>query len=176
MTDSIFMRSYLLIPVEEDAEVLKRSPSVIRSQSLQSDIASSGSSRSTEPITDPITDPDEENRRDVENFLSKVDSSIATTKRNWAETRKNSDFLNGHSTVDETPDTPSTDAGRLTYEGAYQSLNRSVMSNAQHPDKRRIRNSLHRLEHQQDELFELWVGLVAMLTRFGRGYNRLKNE
>lgn len=143
-TDSIFMRAYLLIPVDEESEVLKRSPVVVvRSHSLASDVASSGSSRST---TEPITDPDEENRRDIENFLSKVDSSIASSKRNLEETRKHSDFI--------APGEPDTTDGtsRISYEGAYQSLNRA---NTQHPDKRRIRSSLHRLEKQHDELYEL---------------------
>lgn len=157
-TDSIFMRAYLLIPTE-DEDMIKRSPThVVRSQSLQSDMASSGSSRST---TEPIVDTDEENRRDIENFLSKVDSCIASTKRNLEETRKHSNFTDSSAAQpDEYDDVnncssssgSNNNGSRITYEGAYQSLNRATQH---HPDRRRIRNSLHRLEQEQDELFEL---------------------
>jgi len=141
-TDSIFMRAYLLIPVPEEGDVVVKA-TVARSQSLQSDITSSGSSRSADPI-----DPDEENRRDIENFLSRMDNSIATTKKSVEEKRKHSDFLAATDQYE-----PEVDEGaRVTYEGAYQSLNRA---STHHPDRRRIRSSLDRLEKQQDELFEL---------------------
>lgn len=171
MTDSIFIRQSLLIPVE--AESLDTGATAVnnnihtkaaRSHSL--DIQPEPSTSSSASITSSMTSSrsiepieDEDSRRDMDDFLSKVDSSIALTKKCVEKTRKQSDFLadnhdydiscNGSSSSLSTSDNKYEQ--KITYEGAYQSLNR-VSSN---PDQRHIRNSLNRLQKQQEELFEL---------------------
>ena len=171
MTDSIFIRQSLLIPVEAETldslgtnTVTTTTTKATRSHSLdiqpEASTSSSGSitssmtsSRSIEPI-----DPDEDSRRDVEDFLSKVDSAIALTKKSLEKTRKHSDFLaDNHELYDDSCNNSSSSSSdhkhdqRITYEGAYQSLNRG----SSNPDRRHIRNSINRLQKQQEELFEL---------------------
>lgn len=198
-TDTIFLRQYLMIPVPLDSPV--NSSDVRRSHSLDvqcfdtplfvSNDTSTGSStltasssmtscKSSEPsVMEP--DPDE----DIENFLSKVDSSIAVTKKSVEKTRKQSDILSKiHETSDYDDDNNSsgmydgncnsngttsggggtTYAGtrrKFSYEGAYQNLASTTVTDDHSSGSRRsssrrhIKNSFHRLEKQQDELFEL---------------------
>uniref|UniRef100_A0A336MCB5 CSON015077 protein n=1 Tax=Culicoides sonorensis TaxID=179676 RepID=A0A336MCB5_CULSO len=199
-TDTIFLRQYLMIPVPIDSPVNSGSADVRRAHSLDvqyielpfpSNDTSTGSStvtasssmtscRSSEP-SQIEPDPDE----DIENFLSKVDSSIASTKKIVEQTRKQSDIL---AKIQETSDDVdgnlsynngnescngssrgTTFAGtrrKCSYEGAYQNFSNSVVtddinssrsnSNSRRSNSRRhIKNSFHRLEQQQDELFEL---------------------
>lgn len=160
-TDTIFIRQYLLIPVEaESLDAIGGHTRATRSQSLdiqpEASTSSSGSitssmtsSRSIEPI-----DPDEDGRRDIEDFLSKVDSAIALTKKSVEQTRKHSDFLVDNHENDDTSCSSSnsgTYTQKITYEGAYQSLNRASSNS----DRRHLRNSFNRLQKQQEELFEL---------------------
>lgn len=165
MTDSIFIRQSLLIPVE--AESLDNLGTTNhtksnRSQSLdiQPEASTSSSGSITSSVTssrsiEPISDADEDSRRDAEDFLSKIDTAVALTKKSVEKTRKQSDFLaDNHDGYDDSCNGSSCSEKyeqKITYEGAYQSLNR-VNSN---PDRRYVRNSLNRLQKQQEELFEL---------------------
>lgn len=201
-TDTIFLRQYLMIPVPLDSPVNSgggSSSDVRRSHSLDvqyydsplfpSNDTSTGSStitasssmtscKSSEQSV-PEPDPDE----DIENFLSKVDSSIAVTKKSVEQTRKQSDIL---AKIHETTDceqreddnstcfnNPSYDGNcntngaaggggttyagtRRKYEGAYQNLTEDhSVGSRRNSSRRHIKNSIHRLEKQQDELFEL---------------------
>lgn len=138
--------------------------------------SSSMASCKSEPL-DP--DPDE----DIENFLSKVDSAIAVTKKSVEQTRKQSDILAkiqegsdyeqsddyttssfsnpGYDGNCNTNGTSSSGGGttyagtrrKVAYEGAYQSLDGDTTRRSN--SRRHIKNSMHRLEKQQDDLFEL---------------------
>ncbi|XP_063705108.1 lysM and putative peptidoglycan-binding domain-containing protein 2 [Culicoides brevitarsis] len=193
-TDTIFLRQYLMIPVPLDSPV--NSSDARRSQSLDvsyydppsllpSNDVSTGStstitaSSSMTSCSGGILDPDPD--EDIENFLSKVDSAIAVTKKSVEQTRKQSDILakiHEHE-YPEHPDeyttsfsNPSYDGNcntngttssgggttyagtrrKISYEGAYQSLDGETRrSNS----RRHIKSSMHRLEKQQDDLFEL---------------------
>lgn len=182
-TDSIFIRQYLMIPVPIDSPVnskghndVRRSHSLdVQPNEYQSTIpnetststgstlttsSSMTSSKSSEPI-----DPDEENRRDMEDFLSKVDSAIALTKKSVEQTRKHSDFLtefdtNHHNNGNDNGSTYSGTIRKLSYDGAYQNFSsgssHDEQSNRRHNRSgKHIKSSLHRLEKQQEELFEL---------------------
>lgn len=169
MTDSIFIRQSLLIPVEAEsldtvATITNNNIHTKAARSHSLDIQPEASTSSSGSITSSMTSSrsiepieDEDSRRDVEDFLSKLDSSIALTKKSVEKTRKQSDFLaDNHHDYDSSCNGSSSSNSekyeqRITYEGAYQSLNR-VSSN---PDQRHIRNSLNRLQKQQEELFEL---------------------
>lgn len=187
-----------MIPVPLDSPVNSGSSDVRRSHSLDvqyyeppvfpSNDTSTGSStitasssmtscRSSEPSVEP--DPDE----DIENFLSKVDSSIAVTKKIAEQTRKQSDIL---AKIQETSDyednssynNPSYDGNcksngsggttyagtrrKCSYDGAYQNLASATTvtddisgGSRRNSSRRLIKKSIHRLERQQDELFEL---------------------
>lgn len=162
-TDNIFIRQYLLIPVEAESLDAIGGHNQKTTRSHSCDIQPEASTSSSGSITSSITssrsiepiDADEDSRRDVEDFLSKMDSAIALTKKSVEKTRKQSDFLADNHEYDSSFNDSSSSSERheqkITYEGAYQSLNR-VSSN---PDRRHIRNSLHRLQKQQEEMFEL---------------------
>lgn len=143
--------------------------------------SSMASCKSSEPsVLEP--DPDE----DIENFLSKVDSSIAVTKKSVEQTRKQSDILakineaadydddnsrynslgfdgncNSNGTTSSGGTTYAGTRRKISYEGAYQNLASTTgtddhASGSRRSNSRRhIKNSFHRLEQQQDELFEL---------------------
>lgn len=143
--------------------------------------SSMASCKSSEPSVEP--DPDE----DIENFLSKVDSSIAVTKKSVEQTRKQSDILakineaadydddnsrynslgfdgncNSNGTTSSGGTTYAGTRRKISYEGAYQNLASTTgtddhASGSRRSNSRRHikKNSFHRLEQQQDELFEL---------------------
>lgn len=201
-TDTIFLRQYLMIPVPLDSPVNSGTSSdVRRSHSLDvqyiemppppplmrhdtstgsSTITASSSMTSCKSSEVSSVDPDPD--EDIENFLSKVDSSIAVTKKIVEQTRKQSDILSKiHEASDCDDNAPSNfnnttsfdgnfnscnngvGAGtyggtrrKVSYEGAYQNLSSGDdCSSSRRSSRRHIRNSMHRLEKQQDELFEL---------------------
>lgn len=99
-TDTIFLRPFLMIPVEKDSPYYPKDPSAIirpNALSVRSAVTSSSSACST-PI-DPVgiseesaISPEEESRKNMEEFLGKIDSSIATTRKYIAESQRNSEF------------------------------------------------------------------------------------
>uniref|UniRef100_U5ERF8 Putative cell wall macromolecule catabolic process n=1 Tax=Corethrella appendiculata TaxID=1370023 RepID=U5ERF8_9DIPT len=117
ITDSIFLRQYLMIPVEPDSPYY---PKDVQQQSVRphsmpppqraasiagypnfnnmhSDNNNSKSMNSVltppPPSSDGMISPEEENRKNMEDFLGKIDSSIANSKKYIAESQKNSEFM-----------------------------------------------------------------------------------
>ncbi|KXJ72027.1 hypothetical protein RP20_CCG019113 [Aedes albopictus] len=104
-TDTIFLRPFLMIPVDKDSPYYPKDPSaIIRPSSLSVRSATiagcppSSSSACSTPM-DPVgiseenaISPEEESRKNMEEFLGKIDSSIATTRKYIAESQRNSEF------------------------------------------------------------------------------------
>lgn len=119
-TDSIFLRPFLMIPVPKDSPFYPKDPeAIIRPNTLAARAATSvvpgGASGSSNSIINnnnnnnnsissedngyPLHDelqlvsPEEESRKNLEEFLGKIDSSIASTRKCIAEVQRNSDFV-----------------------------------------------------------------------------------
>lgn len=107
-TDTIFLRPFLMIPVDKDSPYYPKDPSaIIRPSSLSVRSATiagcpAGSSACSTPIDPGISEesaisPEEESRKNMEEFLGKIDSSIATTRKYIAESQRNSEFISSQS-------------------------------------------------------------------------------
>lgn len=103
-TDTIFLRPFLMIPVEKDSPYYPTDPAaIIRPSSL------GGLPRSTSTASTPVDpqgiaeegdgaiSPEEESRKNMEEFLGKIDSSIASTRKHIAESQRNSEFISSQS-------------------------------------------------------------------------------
>lgn len=143
------------------------------SSSFSMDFPSSSSSAScstTIPGPPPGGDrpeelsPEEEQRKDLDELLGKIDSTIANSRRFVAKSQDSTDFAGDG--VEER--THGTDGYVGDYEGAYQNAysgggHARNSSGSFHTDdtsglitnSRQVKNSLQRLERTQDELFEL---------------------
>jgi hypothetical protein len=127
-----------------------------------------------------IASPDEEHRKYMEEFLEKIDSSIQNSKKLVQQQQRNSDFISssqsedslfsssGNSFINHNYDLAHNPETSASYQQYFQSLNSHqqarhslgnmstdttqliVKSNGRH-----IKNSLQRLERQQEEIFEL---------------------
>ncbi|XP_058813305.1 lysM and putative peptidoglycan-binding domain-containing protein 1 isoform X2 [Topomyia yanbarensis] len=108
-TDTIFLRQFLMIPVEKDSPHYPKDPSaIVRSSMLSlrtSSVAGCASSSSTcsTPMDTAgaseasVISPEEESRKNMEEFLCKIDSSIASSRKYIAESQKNSEFMSSQS-------------------------------------------------------------------------------
>ncbi|XP_055588170.1 lysM and putative peptidoglycan-binding domain-containing protein 1 [Uranotaenia lowii] len=111
-TDTIFLRTFLMIPVEKDSPFYPKDPAaIIRPNSLSVRSASlaggpSTSSGSSTPMDPGISEesssgaaisPEEESRKNMEEFLGKIDSSIASMRKYIAESQRNSEFISSQS-------------------------------------------------------------------------------
>ena len=109
VTDSIFLRQYLLIPVEKDSPFYPKDhenglPPPQRPHSLPPQRAasiagcsSSGASTASDISKMDFLSPEEESRKSMEDFLGKIDSSIANSRKYIAESQKNSEFSSSQS-------------------------------------------------------------------------------
>ncbi|XP_055617295.1 lysM and putative peptidoglycan-binding domain-containing protein 1 isoform X2 [Toxorhynchites rutilus septentrionalis] len=101
-TDTIFLRQSLMIPVEKDSVYYPKDPSaIIRPNSLSlrstSTAGCPSSSSASTPMDQAVSEgnlvsPEEESRKNMEEFLGKIDSSIASTRKYIAESQRNSEF------------------------------------------------------------------------------------
>ncbi|XP_058467620.1 lysM and putative peptidoglycan-binding domain-containing protein 2 [Malaya genurostris] len=107
-TDTIFLRQFLMIPVDKDSPYYPKDPSaIIRPSALSLRSASvsacpSNSSACPTPMDTGVGDaniisPEEESRKNMEEFLGKIDSSIASSRKYIAESQKNSEFMGSQS-------------------------------------------------------------------------------
>uniref|UniRef100_A0A182MS72 LysM domain-containing protein n=1 Tax=Anopheles culicifacies TaxID=139723 RepID=A0A182MS72_9DIPT len=113
-TDTIFLRPFLMVPVSKDSPYYPKDPdAIIRPNALAGRMTSgSGASGSGNSIISnnnnsissdgngyslsedsPLVSPEEESRKNLEEFLGKIDSSIASTRKCIAEVQRNSDFV-----------------------------------------------------------------------------------
>ncbi|XP_048505012.1 lysM and putative peptidoglycan-binding domain-containing protein 2 isoform X2 [Athalia rosae] len=162
-TDSLFLREYLLVPVSGDS----------CSPMVNDATPSSGadSSHSIESVTSPssiASSIDEEGS--IDDFLAKMDSSIASMKKEVKRAQGNSEFChegddtitqrrravarmrNSHpvsSTTNST--TASSELLRPSLSGDVHNLPSAVVMT----QGRKVKTSLQRLQQQQDEMFQL---------------------
>ncbi|XP_061504405.1 uncharacterized protein LOC5667715 isoform X1 [Anopheles gambiae] len=114
-TDTIFLRPFLMVPVAKDSPHYPKDPeAIIRPNALTSAsrMPSGGSASTSSSIISnnnnsissdgngysmgdesPLVSPEEESRKNLEEFLGKIDSSIASTRKCIAEVQRNSDFV-----------------------------------------------------------------------------------
>ncbi|CRK89250.1 CLUMA_CG003009, isoform A [Clunio marinus] len=183
--DSLFLRAFLMIPVSKDspfypkdAEQRQFNNHMLAKRANTIGGPSSSKNYSPSDSMDSLTSPtdDDEHRKYMEEFLDKIDSSIASSKKMVREQQKNSDFItssqsddslysSGNSFINHNYDLAHP-SGSSSYQ-QYQSLNHQSarhslggMSNDSNQiivrtQGRHIKNSLQRLEKQQDEIFEL---------------------
>ena len=183
--DSLFLREFLMIPVHKDSPFYPKDEDQRASNHLlakrSNTIAGPSSSKDFSPndSMDSLTSPtdDDEHRKYMEEFLDKIDNSIASSKKMVREQQKNSDFItssqsddslysSGNSFINHNYDLAHP-SGSSSYQQYYQSMNHQ---SARHSlggmsadttqlivktQGRHVRNSLQRLEKQQDEIFEL---------------------
>lgn len=176
-----------MIPVNKDSpfypkDAEQRPTSHLLSKRANT-IAAPSSSKDFSPndSIDSLTSPtdDDEHRKYMEEFLDKIDTSIASSKKMVREQQKNSDFItssnsddslysSGNSFINHNYDLahPSGESSSSSYQ-YYQSMNHQSArhslggssndspSSVVKTQGRHIRNSLQRLEKQQDEIFEL---------------------
>lgn len=132
---------------------------------------------SMDSIASSTTTDEDEQRKFMDEFLEKIDSSIASSKKIVRDHQRNSDYISssqsddslfssttGNSFVNHNYD---PNGSGPSYQELYQSLNHQsarfslggvssdssqlvVKSNGRH-----VKNSLQRLQKQQDEIFEL---------------------
>lgn len=107
-TDTIFLRPFLMIPVEKDSPYYPTDPAaIIRPSSLggiipRASLSTPSSSTVATPVDPGIAEesaisPEEESRKNMEEFLGKIDSSIASTRKHIAESQRNSEFVSSQS-------------------------------------------------------------------------------
>ncbi|XP_014467420.1 PREDICTED: lysM and putative peptidoglycan-binding domain-containing protein 2 isoform X1 [Dinoponera quadriceps] len=157
-SDSLFLREHLLIPVSADspASACNDEPAVA---SEEHDVPPNISSPSS--ISSSIDD-----ESSVNDFLAKMDSSIASVKREVKRAQGNSEFCadsndayvqrrrasaklrNSHPGA--TSNSPS-DPGRPASSGDMHNFPTAVVMT----QGRKVKTSLQRLEQQQDEMFQL---------------------
>lgn len=191
--DSLFLREHLMIPVNKDSPFYPRDAEqpmcynnnnnnnnvlLRRANTIGEPSSSSSLSKDYSDSIDSLTSPDEENRKFMDEFLEKIDTSIASSKKLVQQQQRNSDYISSSQSEDslfsssgnsfinhnyELAHNPETSA---SYQQYYQSHNSHqqarhslgmndttqlvVKTNGRH-----IKNSLQRLEKQQDEIFEL---------------------
>jgi hypothetical protein len=186
--DSLFLREHLMIPVHKDSPFYPKDADqrtlnhtlIKRANTIGA--PSSSKDFSPNESMDSLTSPtdDDEHRKYMEEFLDKIDSSIASSKKMVREQQKNSDFItsshsedslysSGNSFINHNYDLAHpSGSSSSSYQQYYQPMNHQSarhslggMSNDSSQQivvktqGRHVKNSLQRLEKQQDEIFEL---------------------
>jgi hypothetical protein len=151
-----------------------------RANTIGEPSSSSSLSKDYSDSIDSLTSPDEEHRKYMEEFLEKIDTSIASSKKLVQQQQRNSDYISSSQSEDslfsssgnsfinhnyELAHNPETSASYQQYfnslsshQQARHSLQGGMSDTTQlivKTNGRHIKNSLQRLERQQDEIFEL---------------------
>jgi hypothetical protein len=189
-SDSLFLRQYLLIPVHKDSPYY---PKDERPHSLPPQRAASiagypttsdGNRRNSMEQLTPQISPEEENRKHLEDFLSKIDSSISNSKKfvkqqkdvvssqsdndifsHGAAAAATSDYLNPTTSYQQyhTSSSSGNHSNSSTNHISYHTNNNNNINNngseaiqmSVITKGKHVKTSLQRLEQQQDEFFEL---------------------
>jgi hypothetical protein len=188
--DSLFLREFLMIPVNKDSpyypadveQIHNNGNGLRRANTLGEPSSSSSLSKDYSDSIDSLTSPDEENRKYMDEFLEKIDTSIASSKKLVKQHQQSSDFVTssqsedslfshsgGNSFINHNYDLAHNPDTSESYQQYYQSMSShqqarhslgGMSNDSQHTlvvktNGRQIKNSLQRLEKQQDEIFEL---------------------
>lgn len=182
--DSLFLREFLMIPVHKDSpfypkEDQREAHHMLSKRSNTIGAPSSSKDFSPNDSMDSLTSPtdDDEHRKYMEEFLDKIDTSIASSKKMVREQQKNSDFVSSSQSDDSLYSSRNSfinhnyDLAHPSGSSSYQQYCQSIdHQSARHSlggmsndstqlivktQGRHVKNSLQRLEKQQDEIFEL---------------------
>lgn len=189
-SDSLFLRQYLLIPVDKSSpyypkddrphqqQLPTRPYSIAGSEMLASNTEQSSpqqnhTSKNGSKSMDSVTmSPEEENRKCIDEFLGKIDSTIAESKKYVEKSQCNrTDLLTSQSDDDlfttggiRRTRNPNSSTYKHHYQQNSQTSHTRHSSSGSTSDTaqllnitqgRRVQNSLQRIEKQQDEFFEL---------------------
>lgn len=158
-SDSLFLREHLLIPVSADSPASTCNDELVASE--EHDIHPNISSPSS--ISSSTGD-----ESSVNDFLAKMDTSIANAKKEVKRAQGNSEFCtdgndvyvqrrreaklrNSFPTTSNTYSTSSSDSVRPVSSSDIHNFPTAVVMT----QGRRVKTSLQRLEQQQDEMFQL---------------------
>lgn len=153
-TDSLFLREYLLIPVTKDSPFYENGERVteLPPPNHRASIAGMPTRNSFSPGS-----PDE--KKSFDEFLNRVDSSLADIKRHVEKTKENSEFVKD---IDEgyVRHRPTARLRQSASMGASSSYNEVIPPPLPPPpvsltQGRRVDSSLRRLERTHDDLFQL---------------------
>ncbi|XP_011315486.1 lysM and putative peptidoglycan-binding domain-containing protein 1 isoform X2 [Fopius arisanus] len=159
-TDSLFLREYLLVPVPKDSNTQQFNDGIARENSgVECEVPSAVQMASTSDDSD------------VDNFLAKMDSSIASVKKEIQKVQGQSSFMSDdgvfvqrrpgtrslrHSLTHSTPPMSSTSSSlnhhtRSSSEDDVHDLPSAVVMT----HGKKLKTSLQKLQQQQDEIFQL---------------------
>ncbi|XP_031633063.1 lysM and putative peptidoglycan-binding domain-containing protein 2 [Contarinia nasturtii] len=174
--DSLFLRQYLMIPVDRDTslqhnQIMKSMPANANNDSetstafagqsshLVTTAASTTTSNSTiANLNDNILSPEEESKKSIEDFLGKIDSNLAKTKKYVKNSQSSLDKLASIEDNNFQENTHSAAAYALSssyHSGGYGGAGTSNGTQLVVTHGKRVKSSLHRLEEQQDEFYQL---------------------
>lgn len=148
--DSLFLREFLMIPVPDTDGLL--SPAGSASASLVSSPASPMSPSSSSSVENGFSD-----EHSINEFLDKIDSSIASTKNQVQKVQGSSSLFS----EDDIFSRKRPPVSRLRQQNQHQIVapSSSEILSPPHPivmtQGRKVRTSLQRLQREQDEMFEL---------------------
>ncbi|XP_043489152.1 lysM and putative peptidoglycan-binding domain-containing protein 2 [Polistes fuscatus] len=157
-SDSLFLREYLLIPVSAESPLA----SSVESASYSDSECNTSQNVSSPSVTSPLDD-----ESTADDFLAKMDSSIANVKKEIKRTQGSSEFCNeGNDTYVQQRKSSNKFRDSLssnTHTSAHSSeLRLSSSSDSQNfptavvmTQGRKVKTSLQRLQQQQDEMFQL---------------------
>lgn len=185
--DSLFIREFLMIPVNSDSPYYSADSEIKSTHSHMlskraNTIATPSSSRepfspndSIDSISSLTANDDDDQRKFMDDFLEKIDSSIASSKKIVRDHQQNSEYISssqsddslfgssmGNSFVNHNYDPSGSGTSyqmhpSISHQSARYSLGQTndtsqlvVRSNGRH-----VKNSLQKLQKQQDEIFEL---------------------
>ncbi|CAH1164118.1 unnamed protein product [Phaedon cochleariae] len=135
-SDSLFLKEFLLIPSTEKTEPSKNEKP-----------------GTTSEVMSPTTSSFDDDNDNIDDYLSKIDAAIASTKEDIRKTTKKSEFAVNS---DFTGDRRQPAISRMK-----QKVNNNISTDHHLPHTvvvqqgKKIRTSLHLHEQQQEELFEL---------------------
>uniref|UniRef100_A0A1L8E3R7 Putative cell wall macromolecule catabolic process n=1 Tax=Nyssomyia neivai TaxID=330878 RepID=A0A1L8E3R7_9DIPT len=166
-SDSLFLRQYYSgtsvdrnSPYATSKDERPHSLPPQRSASLAENCSADTNANTSRSLDHMALSPDEENRRSVDEFLGKIDSTIAESRKYVKKSQNSIDFLSPDCVDGDGIFSPTKRTNSASYSGTSHHRNSSSSgSDTSHlimmTQGRHVQNSLQRHERQQDELFEL---------------------
>lgn len=185
--DSLFLREFLMVPVEKDSPYYPKEADRPHSFPQRANTIAGTTPDSkdspTKSMDSVLTSPEEEQRAELEEFLGKIDSAIATSKKEVSKYVKeptdgdlvsnvsddniygagftNHNYEQAHSSTSSYQQYFQQPVNHHQY--ARHSLGHNSISPTNNDTTqlivmtkgKRIRNQINRLEKKQDEIFEL---------------------
>ncbi|CAG9136620.1 unnamed protein product [Plutella xylostella] len=151
-TDSLFLREYLLIPVTKDSPFYESGERVTEPAPPQHRASIAGMPRDFSPGS-----PDE--KKSFDEFLNRVDSSLADIKKHVEKSKENSEFVRDleDGFVRHRPTARLRQSASLGASTSYHEVIPPPLPPPPAPltQGRRVNSSLQRLEQTHDDLFQL---------------------